>query len=107
MGEEETAEEKALRKENDRWKDYGGALLIAIPILLGGLALSQQKTLQSTVSAVAGFVAIVLVLLWYGRDKNSAVLTPGNRYPTFLFYASFSFGVQIAFLAFAIISKSG
>jgi hypothetical protein len=100
---EETANERELRKENERWKDYANALLIAMPVLLVGLTLSKQGAGYSIASAIACFVGIVLVTLWYGRDSNLSRFTPGGKYPTFLYYASVCFGLQVASLAFALI----
>jgi hypothetical protein len=102
---DETPEEKQLKKENERWKDYANALLIAIPVLLAGLALSGMKTGNSIASGFAGLAGIVLVIFWYGRDKTITLLTPLNRYPTFLFYASCCFGVQVGCLAFAFLNR--
>jgi hypothetical protein len=101
---EETPHEKALRKENERWKEYASALLIAMPVLLGGLALSDQKSGYSIASGFACLVGIVLVVLWYGRDNNYSKGTPGRRYPTLLFYASCCFGFQAACLAVAFMN---
>lgn len=100
---EETPEEKELRKENERWKDYASALLIAVPILLAGLAISGQKTWASIISGIAGTVAIVLVVLWYARDSNFRQFTPRDKYPTTLYYASWFFGIQVAFLFFSLL----
>lgn len=101
---EETVAEKELRKENERWKDYAGALLIAIPVLLAGLAITDRKTAGSIISAIAGIVAMVLVVFWYGRDSNSCRFTRGNKYPTFLYYGSIFFGIQMTFLGLTILN---
>lgn len=105
MREEDTAVEKELKKENERWKDYANALLIAIPVLLAGLALSDPKKEYAILSAVFGILAIGLVVIWYGRDSNVNRWTPGGRYPSFLFYATCFFGVQMTFLTFAIVTQ--
>jgi len=102
----ETPIEKELNKENRRWKDYASSLLIAIPVLLAGLALSDPKILYAVLSAVAGVLGILCVVAWFGRDKNMTGWTPGGRYPTFLFYASCCFGVQTTFLTFAIVTNA-
>ena len=101
---EETPNARELRQENERWKDYANALLIAMPVLLVGLTLSKQETGYSIASAFACFVGIVLVTLWYGRDSNLYRFTPGGKYPTFLYYAGVSLGLQVAFLAFAFMN---
>jgi hypothetical protein len=77
---EETPEEKERRKENERWKDYANALLIAIPILLAGLAISGEKTWISIVSGWFGIAGLMLVIFWYGRDTNLRRFTPHNKY---------------------------
>lgn len=100
----ETPEEK-LKKENERWKDYAGALLIAIPVLLAGLALSGMKTGNSIASGFAGLAGILLVIFWYGRDRNISILTPLKKYPTFLFWASCCLGVQTACLALTFLNR--
>jgi hypothetical protein len=107
---EETPEEKALReesefrKENERWKDYASALLIAMPVLLAALAISGLKTCYSIISAFAAVAGIVLVVLWYARDTNYHQCTPSGKYPTFLYYASWCFGIQVVFLCFAFLN---
>jgi len=101
---EETPKEKELRKENERWKDYANALLIAMPILLAGVTLSNQRGGYSLASAITCFAGIVLVTLWYGRDSNFSRFTPGGKYPTYLYYASACFGLQIGSLALAFMN---
>lgn len=100
---EETPQEKELSKENKRWKDYAGALLIAIPVLLAALVISQQRTIDSIVSAIAGIAGIILVVLWYGRDSNIRRFTPSRKYPTMLYYASICIGAQCTFLGLTIL----
>jgi hypothetical protein len=95
---DETQEEWELRKENERWKDYASVLLIAIPLLLGGLALSGQRTYCSIASGVLGLAGIIFVVLWYGRDKNRYQFIRGIKYPKWLVYASSCFGLQAGFL---------
>ena len=105
MCDEETNVEKELKKENERWKDYANALLIAVPVILAGLALSDPKELYAILSAVSSILTIAFVVMWYGRDKTERRWTPAGRYPTFLFYASCFFGVQITFLTFAMVTQ--
>jgi hypothetical protein len=95
---DETQEERELKKESERWKDYASVLLIAIPLLLGGLALSDQRTYCSFASGVLGFLGIIFVVLWYGRDKNYYTFIRGRKYPAFLVWASSCFGLQAGFL---------
>ena len=109
QADKETPEEKAVRqevelkRENERWKDYAGALLIAMPILLGALAISGLKATYSIVSAVSGVAAIISVVLWYGRDKNQSLYVNGREYPIFLFSASCLFAIQAVFLCFSFL----
>jgi len=106
----ETPEEKAVReeaelkKENERWKDYAGALLIAMPILLGALAISGSKTTYSIISAVTGIIGIISVVLWHGRDNNQPVHVYDREYPIFLFSASCLFAIQTIFLCFSFLT---
>ena len=101
---EKTAQEEAeLKKENERWKDYASALLIAMPILLGALAIGGLKTTYSIISAVTGTVGIMSVVLWHGRDTNQSLRIHGREYPRFLFSASSLFAMQAAFLCFSFL----
>jgi len=101
--EEKTAREEAeLKKENERWKDYAGALLIAMPILLGALAISGLRTAYSIISAVTGIFGIISVVLWHGRDNNQPV--HGREYPIYLFSASCLFAIQAVFLCFSFLT---
>lgn len=105
----ETLEEKAVReeaelkKENERWKDYASVLLIAMPILLGALAVSGLKTTYSIVSAVMGILGIISVVLWYGRDRTQNVVVNNREYPVFLFLGSCLFAIQAVFLCFSFL----
>lgn len=99
-------EEAELKKENERWKDYASALLIAMPILLGALAISGLKTTYSIISAVTGVLGIISIVLWYGRDKNQTLLVSGREYPIFLFSTSCLFAIQATFLCFAFLGIS-
>jgi len=103
---DETQEERELKKENERWKDYANALLIAMPVLLAALAISGIKTCFSLICGIAGVAGIILVILWYGRDKSYYLFIRGRKYPTFLFWASCSIGIQAVFLCFAFLIKS-
>jgi hypothetical protein len=76
--------------------------MIAMPLLIAGITLSNQKTIYSAITGITGFVGIVLVTLWYGRDTNISKFTPKKKYPTFLYYASLAFGLQVAGLATAL-----
>jgi hypothetical protein len=88
-------------EENKRWKDYAGALLIAMPVLLASLAIADRKTVYSIISGFAGLVGIIFSVLWYARNGRSFMIR--KRYPIFLFGASCFFGIQAAMLAFAIL----
>lgn len=101
--EKAATEEAELKKENERWRDYAGALMIAMPILLGALAISGLKTTYSIISAVTGVLGIISVVLWYGRDKTECVSINNREYPLFLFSASCLFAIQAAFLCFAFL----
>jgi len=98
---DETQEEWQLKKENERWKDYASALLIAIPILLAALTISGLNTCYSLISGIAAIAGIVLVVFWYGRDRNYYWFRHRRKYPKFLAWASLCFGVQAVFLCFA------
>ncbi len=89
----------ALEREYKRWKDYAHVLLIALAVLFAGPMIGGQKTIFSILSVGFGVAGIILVVLWYARERKIQV----NEKPAFLLGASSALGAQAAFLVFHLI----
>jgi hypothetical protein len=90
--------ESKRKEELKRWKDYAGAILIAMPIILAVTALAKPSTgfsLYFIISIVAGLISIGSTVMWYAGESTWKI---GRDKPGLLLIASWGFGLQLGIL---------
>lgn len=98
-------ENEILEREYQRWKDYAGVLLVAMTIILGFVStmLGNNSNALLRLTGLFGLIGIVFIILWHTREQ---VWHFPPKKPALLFFASMCFGLQVGFLALAILGVS-